>query len=771
MRNALKLCGCALIALSIVTGVSCSRDPNVVKVKYLENGNRYFEKGKYKEAYIMYRNALKKDRKYSEAYYRVALTELRMGRALEASRDFRRAIDTDPKHQEARIQLGELYLLSYLSRSRDWQNLPPLIKALSDDLLKLNPKSAPGLRLRGYLELTSNRLADAIATFRQANEIAPLKPEIVLPLAQALFAAGQAAESEKLSRALIEKQKTFGPIYDLLYIQAMRGSRPADGESILKLKIANNPKVTDFMLQLARHYYTLQRRAEMQAVLDKVGSKDYPDGRMKTGIFYRAIRDYDSALRQFQEGAREDSKRKGDYQKAMAEVLVVQRKHPEAVKILEGVLKDNPNDDQAQAMRASLLIETGDRKAVQMAVNDLQSVVSRMPTNAVLRFNLGRAQLALGQVDQAKTQFLESAKLQRDYVHPRLALAQLYFFFRRDWGQALQYSNEVLQLDPRNLSARLIRSSALAAVGNRDQARADLADTIRQYPNSREAHVQLGLLDLAEKRYKEAEATFTKLYRESPDDLRGLMGLSEVYAAQEQYPKAIELLKTEAGKHPERLEIRLALGNLAYRSNQYDLAIEHYQALVKSRPNAGDVYVRLGEVYRKKGDLKAAVDAFRKAKELRPNDPVPHLHLALLLDGQGQREQARPIYEQILKLQPDHPIALNNLAYMLAEDGEHLDEALKLAERAKQRLPDNVNVSDTLGWIYIKKNLSDEAIRIYRELIAKQPERSTFRYHLGMALYQKGDKLQAKKELQAALQKKPSKDEETKIRELMGKLG
>jgi Flp pilus assembly protein TadD len=143
----------------------------------------------------------------------------------------------------------------------------------------------------------------------------------------------------------------------------------------------------------------------------------------------------------------------------------------------------------------------------------------------------------------------------------------------------------------------------------------------------------------------------------------------------------------------------------------------------------------------------------------------------LLLDQEGQRAVARPIYEQVLKIEPDNAVALNNVAYMMAEGGEDLDLALNLAQRAKQRLPENLDVSDTLGWIYIKKNLSDNAIQVYHDLVAKQPDRSTFRYHLGMALYQKGDKVGARKELQTALQSHPSKDEEAKIRELMGKLG
>lgn len=770
MSNSVRLCCYAMTALTVITGVSCSRDPNVVKVKYLENGNRYFEKGKYKEAYIMYRNALKKDPRYSEAYYRVALTELRMRRLIEASRDFRRAIDTNPNNQDARVQLGEIYLLAFLTRSPGWQTLPPQIKTLSDELLKLNPKSAPGLRMRGYLELSDNKVAEAVATFRQANEITPLKRDIVLPYAQALFAAGQTAEAEKISRTLLEKEKTYGPIYDLLYVQAMRANRPDEAESVLKLKVANNPSQTDYWLQLARHYYALRRQPDMARVLEKVGSKEFADGRMKAGLFYGAIRDFDNAIRQYQAGMREDPKRKSDYQKAIAEVLVFQRKPLEAVKILEEVLKDNPGDDRAQALRAALLTETGDPKQVQVAINELQALVSRAPTNAVLRFNLGRALLVKGQLEQARTQFQESAKLQSDYIPPRLALAELQVR-RRDWGQALQYSNEVLQLNQRNLSARLIRTTALAAVGNREQARAELAETIKAYPNSREAHVQIGLLALSEKQYKEAEATFTKLYQGNPDDVRGLMGLSETYAQQGQFDKAVGVLKTEIGRHPERQDMRLALGNLAYRSGQYALAVEHFEALVKANPNAGDVYLRLGEARRKYNDFRGAMDAFRRAKELRPTDPDAHLQLALLLDASGQREQARPIYEQVIKLQPDNPIALNNLAYMMAETGGDLDQALSLAERAKQKLPLDFNVSDTLGWIYIKKNLSDNAVSIFRDLVTKNPDSSTFRYHLAMALYQKGDRGAARKELQVALQKKPSKDEQAKIKELMGKLG
>jgi Flp pilus assembly protein TadD len=143
----------------------------------------------------------------------------------------------------------------------------------------------------------------------------------------------------------------------------------------------------------------------------------------------------------------------------------------------------------------------------------------------------------------------------------------------------------------------------------------------------------------------------------------------------------------------------------------------------------------------------------------------------MLYERTGKQAQARPMYERVLKLQPDQPVALNNLAYVMAESGGDLNQALTLAQRARQKMPDNADIADTLGWIYIKKNLSDNAIGIYRDLIVKRPESSTFRYHLAMALYQRGDKPQARKELQSALERKPSPQETVKIRELMGRIG
>ena len=65
---------CVLAAL--LTG--CSRDPNVRKQKYLESGQRYFDKGQYREAEIQFENAIQVDARFADAHYKLALAAMKL---------------------------------------------------------------------------------------------------------------------------------------------------------------------------------------------------------------------------------------------------------------------------------------------------------------------------------------------------------------------------------------------------------------------------------------------------------------------------------------------------------------------------------------------------------------------------------------------------------------------------------------------------------------------------------------------------------------------
>src|SRR5579871_3693234 len=394
---------------------ACNTDPKAASRKYVDNGNKYFNRGKYKEASIMYRRALNKDARYGEAWYRLGLTNMQLGIPLEAARSFSRARELDPANTDAVVKLADIELAFYLASPQNNRQLLPEVKELDQQLLKKDPRSYDGLRLAGYIALVQKDLKTSVQNFEEANQVKPDQPELVLSLVQALFADQQNEKAETYAKNLIEKQKSYGPMYDALYYYYVRNNHPDLGEELLKKKIANNPTQGPYQLQLALHYYMTNRRPEMTATLARLTSdpKTYPEGHLQAGDFYLRIRDLNDALAQYDLGQKEDGKNKRTYQKRMVEVLGTEGKHDQATKIVDALLKQDPKDSDVIAMHATLLLQSGDPKQIKTVISELQPLVTKTPRNATLHYNLGRAYMAASDsqnLDQARIHFQEAVK-------------------------------------------------------------------------------------------------------------------------------------------------------------------------------------------------------------------------------------------------------------------------------------------------------------------------------------------------------------------------
>jgi tetratricopeptide (TPR) repeat protein len=779
-----------LCLLLLAAGAACSRDPNVIKARYLQNGNKYFEKGKYKEASIMYRTALQKDAKFGEAYYRLALTELKTQQPFAAIQSLRRAVELlqpdRPERMDARIKLADVYL-DYLERSskREGEIVDEVVRT-ADDLIKADPKSLDGHRLKGRMSFVQaqggaskrdekkmkDNLQIAITEFRMAHSVKPTQTDIIVYLARVLTADQQYGEAEKLYQQLLENEKGYVQAYLELYRLYMFQNQPGQAEATLKKAIENNPKRYDLLLNLAQHYYSAKRRDEVVRVIEnlKSHSKEYPQAFEQVGGFYFRLGDGAEAVRQYEEGIKVNPDRKAFYQKLIIEVLMAQGKKEDAKKVNDSILAANAKDNDALALEAALLLDKGE---LQNAITKLQTVVTRSPGNFVAHFNLGRALAEKGELEQARGQFNEAIRLRPDYMAARLALAQVQLS-KREFEPAIKTANEALSHDPKNIPARLVRASAYMGLNQIAQSREELKQILAINPNSQEAMIQMGVALVNEKKYKEAEDMFRKCYDLNPANSRGLMGLSEVIMAQNQPERAMQLLRTEIQKYPTRLEFRLALADVEVRAQKFDLAIAEFNGLLdkvdRKSAMAADLYVRLGHTYRFAGKFPQAINALQQARDIQPNNAIILNSLAVMLSAAGQNNEAKAVYESALRIDSENPVALNNLAYILAESaGGDLDQALTFAQRANQK-SQAPEIADTLGWIYLKKNLPDNALEIFRSNVSKVPKNSTYHYHLGMALYQKGDKLRAKQELQSALTNNPSKEEEANIRELIGKI-
>src|SRR5579862_1736014 len=295
MQNRRLLTVLPLLMLEL-TG--CNRDPKVRAQRYLENGNKFFAKEKFKEASIMYRRALAPpNQRFGEAYYRLGLTDLKLSAYGDAAKMLGYAVELQPENSDAATKLADLYVYA---ATQDTQNSKALTKDaadLSEKLIAQNPNSFDGHRLAGQVALLNRDPKKAITEFAFANAQRPYQTDLVLAYTNALMVDNEGPEAEKLARGLIEREKTFSPIYDLLYLLYARENRLDDAEQLLRLKVENNPKNPNFLLQLASHEFLAKKRTEMDAIMQKlVDEKQFPEGHLLAGDFYFfRLREFDHA--------------------------------------------------------------------------------------------------------------------------------------------------------------------------------------------------------------------------------------------------------------------------------------------------------------------------------------------------------------------------------------------------------------------------------------------------------------------------------------------
>lgn len=758
-------------ALIVLSG--CSFSPEAAKRRYLEKGDKYYEQGKYREAIILYRNAIKKDPRFGEAYFKLGESELRRGDARAAVAAYRRAVELLKNNEEAGSKLADLYLAAYaVQREKKDPGLLREVDDLARAMFQKNPNSFQGTRLMAFLAVTKGEIAKSIELFRKADSLKPKQPELRFALVQVLARDSQWAEAEKLSFEILKDSPKYTPAYDFLLLEFLRKDRRDDAEKLLQLKVSNNPGVADFRLQLAGFYTETQRKEMAEKTVNETLSTETkdPTARLKVGDFYVRTKDLERAIKIYREGAARNDDRHVNYLLRIAQVYSVQRKVAEARTELDAVLKQDPKNAPALSMRAALDLQFGDSGRKDAAIKDLQALLGTTPNDVIVRYNLGRAYQQKGELEAARVQFAEAVKRRPDFVAGQIALAQVYMQ-KREFGKALTTSEDALKFAPKNMAARSLKVQALVNTGNLRQAKTDLEEYLKEMPDAPDLIFQSTVISFQEGRYKEAEANLLKLRERYPSDVRLTLGLSDVYFRSGRTEDAFKTIEAEALKRPDDPMVQNAAGVVALRTDHLPFAEKTFKALLAKDQKNTDYMVRLAEVFRRTDRVDQAVATLEGARKEAPASDVVNLQLAMTLDLRGRQDQSLPLYQEVIKKDPNNVVALNNVAYILAEDGKDLDQALTLAQRAKQQAPNNDDISDTMGLIYIKKNLTDNAISIFSDLVKRQPRNPLYHYHLGMAQLQKGNRAAARQSLQTALQLKPTRQDEVRIKDLIGKVG
>jgi tetratricopeptide (TPR) repeat protein len=667
--------------------------------------------------------------------------------------------------------MADLLLRSYFADPRRPPKFYGQLKTLLPELLAKDPRCFECLRIQGYLQLADRQPAEAIASFRRADEIRPMQDETVRGLVIALGQNKQPDEAEDLALKLIAKDKTYGQIYDDLYAAYQSENRPTDAERIFQAKVANNPSVVAYRMQLAAHYFSNKRDGEAEATLRPLreDGKSFPHGRLELARFYMRLAKWTEARTILDEIARQDKASRQVALDLEFQTMVAQGHNDEALQLAAQILKEFPSDSGARFLRASLWVDSKDGSKAAAALKELNGMRVERGNQPLFWQAMGQAYILLREVNKAEEAFRQAATLGADFKQPRVSLAELSLGAGKP-DAALRYADEAIAIDPLDGHARMLRASALMSSNRLPEATAELTTLVRAAPGFEDAQLQLALIYLSQKRYASAEAIFNKFYHVGNRDLRALTGLTQINMAAGHPQHALDILNADLKRSSNPDGVRRLLVQTYLAAHQPEAAIQQYAEMSKAEPRSMRDYYLLAQSYRAKGDLPSAISNLELADHTTPNDPGVLSLLAFLLQQSGRNQQAVETFRHVLKLRPEDTNTMSNLAYSLAESGGDLNEALRLAESAMRAAPRVPAYADTVGFIYLKKKMPDAAIQALQNVARNSPGNPRFMYHLALAQLDLGRAGEARATLTAALANKPSQPESVQIREALERI-
>ncbi|WP_241694447.1 tetratricopeptide repeat protein [Komagataeibacter melomenusus] len=214
-----------------------------------------------------------------------------------------------------------------------------------------------------------------------------------------------------------------------------------------------------------------------------------------------------------------------------------------------------------------------------------------------------------------------------------------------------------------------------------------------------------------------------------------------------------------------------------YRAEQADLdvvlghkeqAAQELRDLLRQAPDDRTLWSSLGDALLDQQKWPEALDAYQHATALAPHrlegdDWRLLFGQAIAQERQNHWPQARVLLQHALQLAPNEAELLNYLGYSMVEHGENPALAESYLRRALALAPSDNQIRDSVGWVLMRLGHVAEGLPLLEQSVEQMPQDPAINYHLGVAYWMAGRRLEAVNEWQNAIAFQPDPMDRRKI--------
>jgi tetratricopeptide (TPR) repeat protein len=358
----------------------------------------------------------------------------------------------------------------------------------------------------------------------------------------------------------------------------------------------------------------------------------------------------------------------------------------DAERILRKAVADLPDVPQAKSNLVEFLWALRGHDAAEA---ELKRMIAQAPHEDELRFTLARFFERSNDPARAEAEYqnlIQQHGKGTVGVRARDALAAMYAA-KNDMAGAEKLINQVLEENPGDYDALVLRAQQELARGQPESAIADLRRVLRDQPNSSEVLVALSHAYVADGEPQLAEDTARHAVESDPSNLVARVELARALIRTGKFDQGRTMLYAVDKQRPDDPTVV----DLIYRSsialNDQPAAQLAATELVKIRPNSGVGQIDLGILAEGAGRKEEALADYRKAFELQPRAAEPLKAIVLLLERSKRYDEAVAFLDEVTARNPQAALAPQIKGEVLLVQGSHLKQAEAAFRLALQRAP------------------------------------------------------------------------------------
>jgi len=791
-----KLFYFCLVCVFVLQGCGSATERSL---EYLESAKSYFKQENYAKAKLELKNALQINDKLDEAFYYSALIDEKNKNWGGMYGNLAQSIKLNPQHQEARMKLAKLYLLS---GNKDKARVEV------DWLLANVENNTEVIALNGLVFLKQGDSKAALVEAEKALQIDPGHIDSVsLLVATHLFQKNYQAAEAAVNRALKNKPDELALSLLKLKIHSKTENKALIEQDYRNI-IKQFPSELDYSYALAKFYLATKRDAEALGLLQNV-VKDNPTELKPKLVLAEYLLKKDqplaeTTLKQFIS----ETPNETDLYFKLANLYILQKKNDVAKESLNWIVEHNEKDKSgmlARVILAKFAVQEKDNATASKFIEEVLAVNARHYDALVLR---ARISLIDGKYDEGIT-FLRG--ILRDYSKSDEAMVLLGQAFSKKGTPELaqEHFRNALEINPANFSA--VMPIVARMIKNKDVGRASeiLQKALSKEPGHEgalQALAQIKLLNkdwqgtkeianlIAEKQkgggvakylsgkvsqgqnlYEDAITKYEQALSLKPSLSDALKNLVACHEKLNQRSQALVYIDEFMQKNPQLVYPALYKNQLYFLNKDWENALSFLNQSIEKWPKEEQLYIALASVYAEKNDKNEVVNAYEKGLKKIPDSLQLNMLLTSAYESTKDYDKAIEHYEAILRKDPNIEVAINNLVSLIldhTQGKENTERAVNLSKRFENsKQPYFI---DTYGWALLQNGEEEKALKILEKAVAKMPETLVFKYHLGVAYHQSGKNELAIKTLTEALNKsilqKQRFTEKEKAEELLKKI-